>query len=185
MRAAMVFCLSLGLLGADEKKEEKKPALKPLKIGSISYSAPEDWTTQKPSSAMRIAQVGLPLAEGDKGKAEIIVFYAPNGMGDNASNIKRWKGMFAKTDAGTEESTFETDAKLKVTLVDITGTYNDKPPMANSGVERPDFRMVGAIVESPDDAPYYFRLIGPKKSIAAQVEAFKKMLKSGKPGAKE
>ena len=62
-----------------------------------------------------------------------------------------------------------------MTTLDITGTY--KAPFAADQGPKKDHRMLAAIVETPDDGPYFFRLVGPKKTVQANAEAYKAMLK--------
>lgn len=160
---------------ADEKKPEEKAD--PVKIGPAKYPVPKAWKRQRPRNEMRAAQFEIPLADGDEGKAEFIVFYFQGQGGGVQENIKRWVGMFEEKDGKEKVEKIEA-AKMPITTLDVSGTYKDKPfPMAPSETLRKNYRMLAAVVETPDDGPYFFRLVGPKKTIEANAAAFKAMLK--------
>lgn len=164
----------------EEPKEQKKVETVLVKIGGVEYPVPKSWVEQEPSSQMRVAQFGIPKAEGDKGKIELVVFYFQGGGGSVEDNIKRWVGQFKPLD-GEEKVEKVEHATLKITLLDATGTYENKPfPMAPRGELMKDWRMLAAVVETPDEGPYFFRMVGPKASIEAQRESFVKMLKESK-----
>jgi gluconolactonase len=67
-----------------------------------------------------------------------------------------------------------------VTLVDIPGTYKDSPggPFAGgAAVDRPDYRMLAAIVETPDRRGNHFlKFYGPAKTVAAHADGFRAMV---------
>ncbi len=119
---SMLCSLVLGLALVDDVK------MVDVTIGKIQSKASETWKEQRPSSSMRIAQFSIPLAENDKGKAELVAFYSPAGMGSNEENIKRWKGQFKEATETKEDKKEVGD--VKITTLDITGTYIDKPPIA-------------------------------------------------------
>jgi hypothetical protein len=99
------------------------------------------------------------------------------------ANIDRWYGQFTQPD-GSETKTKATTKKLelagcKVTLVDIPGTYKDSPggPFAGGRiVERPDYRMLAAIVETPDRGNHFLKFYGPAKTVAAHADGFRTMV---------
>lgn len=180
--------ISIEARADDAKKESKKPEGKNavetelVAIGPVKYPVPKSWTRQQPTSSMRAAQFGIPKAEGDSGKIELVVFYFDGGGGTVQDNIKRWLGQF-KPQEGKEKIEKAEVGDLKVTLLDASGTYENKPfPMAPKGELMKDWRMLAAIVETPEHGPYFFRVVGPKKSIEAQYDSFQKMFKECKPG---
>ena len=65
-----------------------------------------------------------------------------------------------------------------VTIVDIGGTYDDKPiPFApGPGTPRPDYRMLAGIVQPKNAGNYFIKFYGPAKTVAKNEAAFKKML---------
>lgn len=148
-----------------------------VRIGPVFYSTPKNWKRQRPANQMRVVQFGVPLAEGDEGTCELVVFYFQGQGGTVEQNITRWKAMFQEIDGTPKIEEFKA-GDLQITLVDITGSYKDKPfPMAETFTLRKNYRMMAAVVETPDDGPYYFRLVGPKKTVARDADAYTAMLK--------
>lgn len=172
-----LFVLGLAVAPSTRAAEEKAETEK-VKIGPVTYHVPKTWQRQNPTSSMRVAQFGVPLVEGDKGKVEFLVFYFNGGGGDADSNIKRWVGMFEDVEGKEKVKTSEVSG-LKITSLDVTGTYKDKPfPMSETFTPRKDYRMMAAVIETPDDGPYFFRFVGPAKSMAAQSENWSHLLKT-------
>lgn len=158
---------------------DDKPSTEPVKIGPATYSVPTAWERQR-ARPPRTMQLGIPLAEGDAGKCEFVVFYFNGGGGGVQENIRRWIGMFEKVD-GKEKTESFTTGKLKITTLDVAGTYKDKPfPMAEEFTLRENYRMLAAIVETPDDGPYFFRIVGPKKTVSQQLDAWNQLLRTAK-----
>jgi gluconolactonase len=78
-------------------------------------------------------------------------------------------------------------AGCTVTLVDIPGTYKDMPggPFAGGKtIERPDYRMLAAIIESPEAGSYFLKLYGPAATIAQHADGFRKMIEGLVPATK-
>jgi hypothetical protein len=103
--------------------------------------------------------------------------------GSIQANIDRWYGQFSQPDGSATKDKATTKklelAGCKVTLVDIPGTYKDSPggPFAGgAAVERPDYRMLAAIVETPDRGNYFLKFYGPAKTLAAHADGFRGMV---------
>ena len=147
-----------------------------LDIDTVHFTVPKAWIRKapKPSSMVPIlAEYGIPKAEGDKADGRLTVTRAGGSL---ESNIDRWKGQF-----GTDKANQETiDAGgIKITLVDLAGTFNDSMGPFAPAVERPDYRMQGAVFQLPDDTMLTFvKCYGPKKTITAHADEFKEFLKS-------
>jgi gluconolactonase len=72
-----------------------------------------------------------------------------------------------------------------VTLVDIPGTYKDSPggPFAGGKtIERPEYRMLAAIVEGPGGS-YFLKFYGPASTVETHADGFRKMIESMVPVA--
>lgn len=169
-----VLALTAGSLRAEEEQKYDE-----VGIGPVVYQVPATWQRQRPANEMRAVQYGVPLAEGDKGKVEMIVFYFGGGGGSVKDNLDRWVGMFEDKKEKEKVDSFEADG-MKVTTLDVTGTYKDKPfPFSQSFELRKDWRMLASVVET-SDGPYFFRLVGPQKTVEAQSKHWAHMLKSAK-----
>jgi hypothetical protein len=168
-----------GRLAADDKKDDKGTV---VEIGALKSRTPADWKEQEVSdtarSAGRLLYFHVPHAKGDERDAEMFVFHFREGGGAEADNIKRWKGMFIPPAGKTiDDVTKVKHTKVgdsKVTVVDIHGTYKYKraPFVPDERAEkRPDQRLIAVIFDTKD-GPYYFRFVGPAKTVEQHKKGF-------------
>jgi hypothetical protein len=194
-RAAWFVLLAFGVLacrsGSDQpgaRAEDKKGTV--VEIDGLRSQAPAGWKEQEISEISRqggrLMHFRLPKADDDKMDADLFVFYFQGSGGSNDDNIKRYKSMFIppegkKIDDVTQVETLKV-GEVPVTYVDIQGTYkfkrrpfdpNEKPEL------RPDSRMIAVIFESKK-GPYYFRLVGPGKTVGQHKKEFDDWLKAFK-----
>ncbi|MBX7081043.1 MAG: hypothetical protein K1X88_17720 [Nannocystaceae bacterium] len=154
------------------------------KAAELSFEVPKEWETQPVTSPMRVAQFVVP---GPGGDAEMVVFRFAGGAGGIDANIARWKGQFVapegKTiDEITQTSKFEA-GKLSVTLVDISGHYKAaERPGSTTMIDEDDYRMLAAIVEGAGD-PFFFKLLGPGKTVTLWAKPFEDGLRAASAGA--
>lgn len=151
--------------------------------GQLVFTAPPAWHTRPAASSMRVAEFVIPRTAGDPEDAELIVYYfGAQGGGGAQANIDRWVGQMqrpggasAKDDARTESWTIN---GLKLTSVDVSGTYvAEVRPGASERFNKPDFRLLAAVVETAK-GPYYIKLTGPARTVAAAVPAYEAFLGS-------
>lgn len=152
--------------------------------GALSLSAPDGWKKVPPKSAIVETEFEIPAAE-DLPAGRMTVMGAG---GTVQANIDRWIGQFAQPDGGsTKDKTTTKQFKLAgcaVTMVDIPGTYKDTPggPFAGGKtVERPDYRMLAAIVETPDAGNYFLKFYGPAAVVAKHADGFRRMIEGVVP----
>lgn len=148
---------------------------------ALKYAAPSAWKVQKPASAMRKAQFGIPGAAGD---AELVVFHFPGTGGDTASNLSRWHAQFTQPDGKSSAAAAKTEAKtvngLKVSITTLTGNFaKPKDPMSMNGPTEnlTNQGLWGAIVEAKG-GPWFFKAIGPAATLTANAAAFDELVKS-------
>jgi len=152
-------------------------------VGPFTGDLPLGWVKEQPTSSMRLAQWGLPVAEGVEDEAKVLVFYFGPEAGSVEMNITRWMGQFEKADGSpiTEaDVTRETSSvqDMEVTLVMFTGTQKPSSMMGASGSDKkPEWMFVAAIVMSPN-GPWFFKGTGPEATIQKELGAFKDMLNS-------
>ena len=147
----------------------------------MSWTTPAGWTQQQPSSSMRKAQFLVP---GAAGPAELVVFYfGPNQGGDPMSNAERWAGQFKKPDGTPAVDEMKTEhaefGGMKTLLTEVEGVYRNSMVGQESF---PDYQLLGAVVEGPD-ANWFFKLTGPKATIAENRDAFLAFLSSLRQGS--
>ena len=151
---------------------------------SLRYEPPAEWIEEPAASPMRVAQFRLPRVPGDPEDGELVVFYFGGGGGAVDANLQRWIGQMEQPDG---RSSFEVAATtafdangLDVTLLDVPGTYVAAVrPGAAERLDKPDFRLLAAVVESPV-GPWFFKLTGPARTIARWDAAFGAFLRSAR-----
>lgn len=141
-----------------------------------TFTLPEGWVAETPSSRMRLAQARIP---GPAGPGELTVFYfGPGGGGGLEANLQRWIGQVEPDAEPTRESF--TLGTWKVTWVEAVGTL--KPSTMGTGPTEPQpgSRLFGAVVEG-EGGPWFFKATGPAATLDAERDAFLALLKSGRP----
>jgi hypothetical protein len=150
--------------------------------GLIAWTVPASWKEETPSSQMRYAQFRVPGVDGDPEDAECAVFYFGPGQGGSPKdNATRWIGQFVQPDGSSSESRSKTEIKSvggkEVMFVEVAGTYTASMSGMQAGEPKKDYAMLGAIVPGPD-APWFFKLTGPKRTVEASREAFTSLVTS-------
>jgi hypothetical protein len=164
-------------LWADEDKKE--PQTITLAEGKISLAVSGAWTKKEPSVRIIEAEFAVPAAEGDAADGRLTIMAAG---GSIEQNIERWIGQFTQPGGkNTKDAVKQEQTKVDgqaVHLVDISGTFKDqRGPFAPASVYE-DHRMLAAIVSTENSGRYFIKLTGPQKTIAANEEAFRKMIES-------
>jgi hypothetical protein len=154
---------------------------------SLSLEAPAGWKRVQPKSNMIETEFSIPVAEGDAAPGRMTVMGAG---GSVQANVDRWYGQFTQPDGSATKDKASTK-KLNVggsavTLVDVSGTYKDMPggPFAGGqAVDRPNYRMLAAIIEVPDRGSYFLKFYGPAATVSANADGFRKMVEGMVPAA--
>lgn len=131
---------------------------------------------------MRVSQYQLPAAEGDTEAASLVVYYFGPGQGGSTNaNIERWIGQMqqpggepSKDSAATETTTVN---GLKVTVLDVTGTYTGGDMGGGAAGSKPNYRMRAAVIDTPKGA-YFIKLVGPRKTVDRWDQAFQEFIRS-------
>jgi len=189
MRALSVgLALAVGcFVVADDKEKKdgktKKPPV-PTAIGPLEVKVPGEWIKRKPVRQFRILEWGVPTAEGDDKAPVCYVSELGGGGGGAEANIRRWEGEYDEKDGEPKKEKFEADG-VKFTVVDVSGVFKESMgggPFAPGKVElRKEYRTLAAWIEPEGgDRVFSIKMVGPKKSVAAQRDDFVAMLKSTK-----
>jgi hypothetical protein len=154
-----------------------------LALGPFAVDVPKDWTAKPTTSSMRAADFVLSTKPGEE--AELIIYYfGETGAGSVDDNLNRWLGQFQQADGKPSKDVAKID-KTKIagqdaTTVSVTGRYvASMMPGGGEAVDKQDQAMLAAIVASPS-GPYYFKLVGAKKTIDGNTAKWKAMLGSMK-----
>jgi hypothetical protein len=126
---------------------------------SIQWKAPAAWKAVANPSAMRLATYSVAPAPGDTESADVSITRAG---GTTDANIERWFGQFEETGKATR--TEKNVRGLKVTIVELNGTYLGGGMMGGATSPRPGWALLGAIVEA-SGAPYFIKVTGPAATV--------------------
>ena len=156
-----------------------QPPSRTIPIGSgLQLEAPEAWTPVAPALGMIQNEFAVPAVEDDPADGRVTVMSAG---GSVEENIQRWIGQFTQPDGSptADKAKVEslTVAGHNGRLVDISGTYHESRGMMGPSVERPDYRMLAAII-SVEGGNYFVKFYGPKKTVDSQADAFREMIES-------
>jgi hypothetical protein len=149
---------------------------------ALRFSVPSTWTRVPAPSDMRAAQYRLPRAAGDAEDGELVLFFFGPGRGGGAEeNLERWYGQFTQPDGRPSRDaavvTIRTVNGLRVTAVDLAGSFRGAGMGVPAGPEKPAFRMLGAVVEG-EGGPWFFKAVGPQATIEAAKADFDALLLS-------
>ncbi|WP_437910818.1 hypothetical protein WME95_24340 [Sorangium sp. So ce327] len=161
---------------------EAAPAPKPAPAsgqqagGALAWDAPASFESAPNPNSMRKATYKIKRAAGDAEDAELSVSQAG---GSVDANITRWAGQFSQK---SDDSPKRTDLKagdLKVTIVEVKGTFagSGMPGMPASD-PKPNYALLGAIVETPSGDPWFFKMTGPEKTVTGARADFDKLVNS-------
>ena len=167
MLTVLVALTTLGVLADGQAPRAPDP---------LSFSAPANWKTRPNSSSMRVVEFVVPRAVGDADDGELVLYYFGGGGGNVEANVQRWLGQMqqprgrASGDVARRET--RTVNGLKITMLDVSGTYvAEVRPGSQERHHKPGYRMRTAVIETPR-GPYFIKLVGPAKTIAAADQAF-------------
>lgn len=171
---------------SDKKAGAKKSADKiDLADGAFQMTVPDAWERKQPKVNIIEHEFEIPASTGDEQPGRLTVMGAGGTVEDN---IKRWQTQFRPDEGASEVATKVDEKKVagqKVTVVDLSGTYVDKPggPFApGKSINRENYRMLAAIIETTRQGKktgnYFIKLVGPRQTLADNQEAFDEMIES-------
>lgn len=173
---AVGFCAWLAMpSGADEAATAE--TVRVFDVGEMQV--PESFERVEPKSRI-IQHEFTATAEGAQTPARITMMAAG---GDIDANINRWKGQFSGGDDNSGKVETESMGDVTLHIVDINGTYADSmggggPFSGGKKIQRKDYAMAGAILETKAGRKYFAKLVGPKSVVQANRKAFGEMVRS-------
>jgi hypothetical protein len=181
LSACLALSLVLPLAASHAPAQEAAEGLAfTIADGGYSLAAPEGWKRVQPKSSIVETEFSVPSEGEGEQPGRMTVMGAG---GSVQANVDRWYGQFTQPDGkATKDKAATKTLKLagcQVTIVDISGTYKDAPagPFAGGkAVDRPDYRMLAAIVETPGKGNYFLKFYGPGKTVAAHADGFRAMV---------
>jgi hypothetical protein len=153
-------------------------------LAGLTYTAPPNWKPVATSSSMRVAQFALPRAAGDAQDAELVVYYFGGSGGTVEANIERWVAQMQQPDGRPSSAVAKRQSRtvngLKVTVVDVPGTYvAEMTPGSPQRHNSPNFHLRAAVIET-SNGPYFIKITGPAKTVAASEKQIEQFLASVK-----
>ena len=173
---ALVLSLIVGSVAAAEPA-----AFHRVEDAGLRYGVPPSWERVPAPSNMRAAQYRVSGATPGA-DAEVVLFFFGKGQGGSTeANLDRWYAQFTQPDGRSSREaavvTVRTVHGLKVTSVDLQGTYTAAQMGGGATGPRPDTRMLAAAIEGPG-GPWFLRLIGPAATVGAVRGDFDQVLLS-------
>lgn len=171
------------------KPANPDPHAAPLTIAGVTVNVPSPFDKEelKPGG-MRAAQYTVVKPDDMQApeNAELVFFYfGPQGAGNVESNIARWASQVTDDKGKPVEPALKViDAKpLHITEAAFEGTYASGMPGA-AKTPRPEFALIGAIIEGGPEGMVVVRLTGPANVVKANRPLWDAMLASARAAAK-
>jgi hypothetical protein len=154
-----------------------------LDLDAMLSNLPAGWTRTEPTSSMRLAQISLAPAKGDKDSADLAIFHFPGSGGSSAANIERWQNQFKgpKGEPGPEVAKTDTMmvGLLTVITTDVRGTQLAQGGMMGPDKDVPNSRMIASVIETPS-GNWFIKVVGPVKTMAAHEKRIHDFIKRAK-----
>ena len=178
---------------ASEPDGPSVPASATPSLPPVVWDTPGSWTTinapNAPRSGVKKASYNVPKAGNDKEEGEVLVTF--NGTGDRGDPAKSFKEWFDQFDGNlgptAKREEFVNGHGLKVETVEVAGTYKvalapPVGPQKKSAVQmvKNNFRLVGAVVKTPDRGNWFFKLTGPDDTVQSTRSALRALLESAR-----
>ncbi len=186
--ATLGMCSSYTVAQSADAKQESEPAAQKdpapfdFKVaeGNIQFTSSGAWKKVTPRSRMLEVELKIPKVGKDTEDGRLTIMGAG---GSIDANIMRWQNQFQQPDGSSTVAKNEKKVigGQTVNLVDISGTFLDSPGGPFSGqpkVERKDYRMLAAIIQTEAKGNYFVKFYGPKPTIDKNEKRFKSMILS-------
>lgn len=151
-------------------------------MGPLFWRAPAGWTSVQPRSSMRKAQYTIP-GPGPGTEAELnVFFFGDGGGGAIEDNLQRWYGQFTQADGRASQEVAQRSERtvrgMHVVITTVEGRYDGGMGMPGAAAQpQENWALLGAIVETTG-GPWFFKMIGPRSTIAANRQAFDALLQT-------
>jgi hypothetical protein len=182
----VAFCMPISAHASCWIQEEEEKVTEKVEMGDsikladehLMMTAPKRWKKIDPRFQMIDAEFSVP-AENSEIDGRITIMGAG---GSVEQNMDRWKGQFSPPEGKSLDDvakvTKMTVNGQTVHLLDVHGTFNDRPSPQAEGVKREDYRMLAAIIETKDFGNYFVKFYGNKETVAKAEKEYKAFLES-------
>jgi hypothetical protein len=167
---------------APAKPASPPPAPKPdapaAGAGDLAWDAPASFHKVDNPSKMRKATYETPKVGSDAEAPQLSVIVAGGGVD---SNVDRWVGQFDDAAKSTLKREKKTVGAYEVTIVTLEGTFSGGGGMPGAPASpQAGWALLGAVVPAGDQA-WFFKMTGPKASVAAARGDFDALVGSIRP----
>ena len=150
----------------------------------MSYTPPEGWIREDPSSNHRLIQYRLPGEKKEIGDARVVIYYfGEAGTGEVDANIDRWANQFRQPDGRPSIEVAQVEVHevrgLVVQTVTVVGTYT-AITATGEHLNRPHRSLHAAVVYT-DAGPYYFKVVGPTRTVRHWDDSYDALFASFRP----
>jgi len=149
-----------------------------FRAAGLTFSVPEGWVPQTPSSSMRAAQFAMPSGEEGVDDAILAVFASIGGTVEQ--NITRWIDQVSNPENPAARDTREVGS-LTVHTVVVTGTFS-AGMMSGGGAPAPGTTLLGAVITGGPGGPVFLKATGPKEAIENNFGAWEALISSAGAG---
>ncbi len=171
----IVCTLIVAWMTAASAAERKEPVV--MRLGSgLTLTAPSAWLPRTPKVKIIEYEFAVPASKGDRADGRVTVMTAG---GSVQANIERWFGQFVQPDGSATRDSAKVEHKKiagrNVHIVEISGTYRDAPGPFAPPIDRPGYRMLGAVIET-EAGNYFIKFYGPDRTVTDHAKEFRAML---------
>jgi hypothetical protein len=168
-------------LGQAADSQAPTPSAQTLNLASeqLRFQVPGPWKKVKPRSRIIDHEFSIPAPKGKTQPGRMTI---TNAGGSIAANLKRWRDQFtlppdtiAKETAKTRQLSI---SGLDVHVIDLKGTFHDRRGPFAPATDRPRYRMLGAVIETPGAGLFFVKFYGPQPTVDQSAKAFHEMLNS-------
>src|SRR5262245_8884451 len=180
MRLICLLAVCFGLVGFAAFAQDKSGNEYTIGEGKLALTVPASWTKKEPASRIVEVEFAIPPAKGDESPGRLTAMGAGGSIEDN---VNRWVGQFvgAGGSAAKPQRDKANVSVAEVEIVDLSGIY--KAPLdglfvVGKTINRDNYVMPGAIIQTKDRGNYFLKLYGPKATIDENAKGFQDMVKS-------
>jgi hypothetical protein len=151
---------------------------------TLLWNDPPMFKRLTPKNAARAAEYVVPRAGKDPEDAECVVTTLGHRHGGTIDeNVKRWIDQFHPVVGAPRRMNVEISG-MEATFLEVAGTYTGNRMPNREGlsesVNKPAWRLIGAIVKSPTGL-WFFKLLGPDLTVRVGSRPFEDMVRSARP----
>jgi hypothetical protein len=141
--------------------------------GQYQLAIPEAWQQREPRSPMIAHEFAVKSDNPGQPNGRVTMMTAG---GSVEANLQRWIDQFS---SGEPQQEVLEVGDTKIHRLSIEGTYQSRPRgPVGPAVAEPNYRMLAAIIETPDHGNFFIKFYGPRELVTAAAPSFDECLAS-------